>query len=181
MKTKLIVCLVGTALVIAGGRRALGKDDPEQVRQALERATISISEAVERALARIPDSKAVEASLETRRDNTTFEIEVVADGKHRIVEVDPTGGAIEKKGGESIEENQQDANEQVESAISRAPVTLVQAVKAALEQDPQAKACRVEPKKHAGKLVFSVELLAQRKLITVNVDAQSCQIVPRGE
>ncbi|HEY5312719.1 MAG TPA: PepSY domain-containing protein [Pirellulales bacterium] len=180
MKATLVTCLAAATLLIAGGRWALGSDDPEHVRKSLERATISLSAAVEQALAQIPDSKAVEASLETKHDNTTFEIEVVAHGKHRIVEVDPTGGAVEKKGGESIEENQQDASEQVETQISRAPVTLVQAVKAALEQEPHAKACRVEPKKHDGRLVFSVELLAQRKLVKVLVDATSCEIVPHG-
>lgn len=177
MRTTLLTCLVGAAIVVAGGRQAMA-DNPRQMQKDLDRATISLGDAVRLALEQVPDSKAVEASFETENGNTTYEIEVVAGGKHRIVEVNPIAGAVEKIGGESIEENQQDARERDETAISHAPVTLAQAIKVALEHHADAKACRVEPKRHEGKLSFSVELLSHETLTKVHVDATTGHIMP---
>jgi uncharacterized membrane protein YkoI len=183
MKSTIFTCLAAAVLVCWGGVRAFGgpnESDRKRALEGLDRAKINLADAVHRALTRIPDGKAVEASLEGKQDDITYEIEIVSGGKHRIVEVDPISGAIDETGGEKIEENKEDASEHVETMISKAPVTLVQAVETALRQHQQAKVYRVEPEKEQGKLVFSISLLSDGKFMTVDVDANSREIVHHG-
>ena len=143
-------------------------------KKAVVKAKITLREAVEIALKKIPNGKAVEAELETEDDGIEYEVEIIAEGKHMKVEIDPTTGAVKEVEAEKDEEGD---DEKAEEAAAKAPITLLQAIDAAQKSVPGGKAFEAKAEMEDGKLIFEVEFVVGDKIMEVEVDATTGKVL----
>jgi len=175
-------CIAGSeSSGIAAWRRGMGRESKEDeakehadAKKAVVKAKITLREAVEIALKKVPGGKAVEAELETEDDGIEYEVEVIVGGKHMEIEIDPTTGAVKEAKEEKAEEGE---DEKAEEAAAKAPITLLQAIDAAQKSVPGGKAFEAEAEMENGKLIFEVEFVAGDKIMEVEVDATSGEVL----
>lgn len=164
-----------------------GEDEQQEFERAkagLERAKLTLAEAVEAALKKVPDGKAVEAEIETDAAGPAFEVEVVSGMKHLEVKVDAGSGEIleveeeveeeeEARKGEKSPDDEQLENE----AAASAKLSLLQAIAAAVKEAPTGKPFEAGFHRHDGLLAVEVELLDGSLIKEVHVDAMTGSIL----
>ncbi|HVC99095.1 MAG TPA: PepSY domain-containing protein [Pirellulales bacterium] len=154
-------------------------------RANLPKAKITLAEAVEIAMKKVPDGKAVEAELEMKADHLQFVVEIVTGKRHHEVEIDAVSGKVTKteiedqeklEAGETAEEHEE--NEALETeAAATAKFTLLKAIHAALKDVKGSKAFEANFEREEGKLVISVELLAADEISEAEFDAMTGKLI----
>jgi uncharacterized membrane protein YkoI len=132
------------------------------------------------AITKVPGSKAVEAFLVMDADDFNYQVEVISNGKHKIVVIDAVSSQVKKVSDESVEENPEGEtarHEVTESEAATADVQLGQAIDAALSRFPGSKAFEAEPTKHGEKLNFEVQVIEGNKVQKVTVSSATGAIV----
>lgn len=181
-----VAATVALACSLAAAARA-GEGEQQEFERAkagLERAKLTLAEAVEAALKKVPDGKAVEAEIETDATGAAFEVEVVSGTKHLDVKVDAVSGEIleveeeveeeeEARKGEKTPDDEQLENE----AAASAKLSLLQAIAAAVKQAPGGKPFEANFHRHDGLLAVEVELLDGKLIKEVHVDAMTGSIL----
>lgn len=181
-----VAATVALACSLAAAARA-GEDEQQEFERAkagLERARLTLAEAVEAALKRVPDGKAVEAEIETDATGAAFEVEVVSGTKHLDVKVDAVSGEIleveeeveeeeEARKGEKTPDDEQLENE----AAASAKLSLLQAIAAAVKEAPSGKPFEASFHRHDGLLDVEVDLLDGKLIKEFHVDAMTGSIL----
>ncbi len=154
-------------------------------RANLPKAKITLAEAVEIAMKKVPDGKAVEAGLEMKADHLEFLVEIVTGKRHNEVEIDAVSGKViqveiedQKKleDGETAEEHAE--NEALETeAAATAKFTLLKAIHAALKDVKGGKAFEANFEREKGNLVVSVDVLAADEISEAEFDAMTGKLI----
>ena len=146
----------------------------------MAKAKLTLAEAVDAALKKVPKGKAVEAGLEHGDDGTVFLIEVVSGKKHLEVEIDSaTGEALDvEEENEATEEAEKGADEpddeELENeAAATSKTSLADAIRTATKEVKKGKAFNAEFQREQGKLVIEIELLDGDDVKVVNIDAKT--------
>ncbi|HUY92577.1 MAG TPA: PepSY domain-containing protein [Pirellulales bacterium] len=173
---------VALACSLAAVTRA-GEDKQQEFERAkagLEKAKLTLAEAVEAASKKVPDGKAVEAEIETEAGGAAFEVEVVSGTKHLEVKVDADNGDIlgveeeveeeeEARKGEKKPDDEQLENE----AAATSKISLLHAIRTASKEVEGGKPFEASFARHNGLLAIEVELLDGSEIKEVFVDAQT--------
>ena len=176
------IAAVGLAGLLAASA-ALG-DDKEDARfragakKGLASATITLKEAVQLALRKIPNSREVEAELEVDGDDIDYYVEVIAGGKHQVVEIDAVAGEVEAIEDEADEEEDY---KKIEEEAQRAKVTLLRAIDIAAARIEHGKMFEAAPDKVDGHLIYYFQLLQRDKFFEVSVDAATGKVLAAEE
>lgn len=182
MKRKAVLFVILVCGILAAAASAKDKDDEARehatAKNGLAKAKITLSDAVQAALKKVPGGKAVQAEMEIERDKVEFAVEVIApNGKHMETEVDAitgvAGAVREEKQGDDDDED----DEKAEEAAAKASVTLLQAVAEAQKRVPDGKPFEASSEMENGKLVFSVEFLSGDKILEAQVDPATGKVI----
>jgi len=150
-------------------------DELAEVKAGLAKAKVTLAQAVQAALKKVPGGKAVQAALEVDDDEAQFSVEIIAaDGKHTAVEVDAIEGTAE-----DVEEETDEAGDDAaaEVAAAKANTPLLQAVEAAQKRVPGGKPFEASAEMEDGQLVFAVEFLSGDKIMNVEVDPATGKVL----
>jgi uncharacterized membrane protein YkoI len=187
MRKFLFTVAAFAAPLMAGSAWAAGDEGKEhaQARANLPKAKITLAEAVEIAMKKVPDGKAVEAVLQMHDNRLQFEVEIVTGKRHQEVEIDAMTGKVLQ-----VEDEQQEKREEAESAeehketealeteaAATAKFTLLKAIHAALKDVKGSQAFEANFEREKGKLVISVELLAGDQIEEAEFDAMTGKLV----
>jgi uncharacterized membrane protein YkoI len=146
----------------------------------LAKAKLTLADAVDAALKKVPKGKAVEAGLEHGEDGTVFLIEVISGKKHLEVKIDSaTGEALDvEEENEAAEEaekgtDEPDDEELENEAAATSKTLLADAIRTAAKEVKKGKAFDAEFRREQGKLVIEIELLDGDDVKVVNIDAKT--------
>jgi uncharacterized membrane protein YkoI len=145
-----------------------------KVKANLGKATVSLSDALQSALAKVAGGQAVEAGFEVEGDRLEFYIEVIAGGKHQDVSIDAKTGKIVAV--EDTEKEEAD-EKKIEESAAKAKITMRQAVEIAQKQVPRGKPYEAIPDMDGDVLVYLVGLLTSDKFVAVEIDANSGKVL----
>lgn len=156
------------------------RQDQARAKAGLAKAKLTLAEAVDAALKKVPKGKAVEAGLERGQRGTVFVVEVVSGQEHLEVEIDAaTGEALDvEEENESSEEakkgtDEPDDEELENEAAATSKTSLADAIRTASKEVKKGKAFDAEFRREQGKLVIEVELLDGDDVKVVNIDAKT--------
>lgn len=176
-----LAAVITTALAFA----AVASDDQDRqdyarAKAGLAKAKLTLADAVDAALKKVPKGKAVEAGLEHGEDGTVFVIEVVSGAKHLEVEIDSATGevlGVEEENEEAEERakgtDEPDDEELENEAALTSKTSLADAIRTAAKEVKKGKAFDAEFQREQGKLVVEVELLDGDHVKVVNIDAKT--------
>lgn len=156
------------------------RQERERAKAGLERARLTLAQAIEAALQKVPGGKAVEAEIESEAGATAFEVELVSGTKHLEVKVNADNGEIlgvreeveeeeEARKGEREPDDEQLENE----AAATAKISLLHAVHTAVKEVAGGKPFEAGFVRHDGLLAIEIELLDGSEIKDVFVDAQT--------
>jgi uncharacterized membrane protein YkoI len=178
--------LVTAALCACPAATWAGEDEDRQIAEAqiaLGEAQLTMQEAIETALLELPDGKAVEAELDLAADGAEFEVEIISGGKHMEVALDASDGRVKEV--EEVDDEDQEERQceeaMAEAGAAGAKITLGQAVAAAVEKVSGGKAFEAEAERDGDKLVFEIELLSGDRLMEVQVDAVTGEVLETSQ
>jgi uncharacterized membrane protein YkoI len=188
MKYRHLAVAGAVALVCSFAALSRAAEDEQQeyarARAGLAKAKLTLEQAVEAAVKKVPHGKAVEAAIENEKQGTVFEVEVISGKKHMEVQVDAATGEIlgveeedEEKEEAAKGEDEPDDEELENEAAANSKTTLVQAIRAASKEVASGKAFDASFLRHEGKLAIEVELLDGSKVKVVHVDAQTGKLL----
>ena len=187
MRNSSLVIAAFVAPLLAAFAWAAGDEAKENahVRANLPKAKITLAEAVEIAMKKVPDGKAVEAELEMKADHLEFLVEIVTGKRHHEVEIDAVSGKVikveiedQKKLEADETAGEHEANEALETeAAATAKFTLLKAIHAALKDVKGGKAFEANFEREKGKLVVSVEVLAADEISETEFDAMTGKLI----
>ncbi|HVX14948.1 MAG TPA: PepSY domain-containing protein [Pirellulales bacterium] len=150
----------------------------------LAKAKLSLAEAVDAALKKVPRGKAVEANLEHGTKATVFLIEVVSREKHLDVEIDSATGEVlgveeEQEGTEEAKKgtDEPDDEELENEAAERSKTSLAEAIRTAGKELQKGKPFAAAFERKEGKLVVKVELLNGDDVSVIDVDAETGKLL----
>lgn len=147
------------------------------VHKHLGHAKVSLGDAVKTALSKL-HGKAVEAYFEVEGKALLYEVEVIAGGKHQVMVVDADSG---HSMGTFKLDKQDKIERDMKEEISKAKVSIAEAIDTALKKHPSAKAFDVHPDKEKDRTVIEVELLDGKKMLEVFIDAASGAVLAEKE
>jgi uncharacterized membrane protein YkoI len=157
MKTMLVL----TSAILAAGWTT--KDDGEDPAALLNKAGISLSEAVQKAIAIAGEGTVVGAELEDEDGKVIFSVEVARGDK--ILEVN-----LDAKTGEKVNV---ETEKEDKSAVAKAlKIGVAQAIETALQKKP-GLAFAAEAEVEDGKPEVEVQILSEGKVWKVEVDGTS--------
>jgi uncharacterized membrane protein YkoI len=162
----------------------LDRQDYARAKAGLAKAKLTLADAVDAALKKVPKGKAVEAGLEHGEDETVFVIEVVSGAKHLEVEIDSATGevlGVEEENEETEERakgsDEPDDEELENEAASSSKTSLADAIRTATKEVKKGKAFDAEFQREQGKLVVEVELLDGDQIKVVQIDAKTGKLL----
>lgn len=183
-------CLALAAIILTSCSFAVAesdtdtRDDHARAQAGLAKAKLSLAEAVDAALKKVPKGKAVEAGLERGDRGAVFVIEVVSGQKHLEVEIDAaTGEALDvEEEDEQSEETKKGTDEPDDEdleneAAATSKTSLADAIRTASKEVKKAKAFDAEFRREQGKLLIEVELLDGEDVKVINIDAQTGKVL----
>src|SRR6185437_584186 len=98
MKYRHLAVAGAVALVCSFAALSRAAEDEQQeyarAKAGLAKAKLTLEQAVEAAVTKVPHGKAVEAATETEQQGTVFEVAVISGKKHMEVQVDAATGEI---------------------------------------------------------------------------------------
>jgi uncharacterized membrane protein YkoI len=182
MKRRAVLFVALACGVLVAAARAKDKDDEASehaaAKKGLAKAKITLSEAVQAALKKVPGGKAVQAEMEVEGDKVEFAVEVIApNGKHMETEVNAVTGVVGDVTEEKKVADDDEDDEKAEDAAAKASVTLLQAMAAAQKRVPDGKPFEASSEMENGKLVFSVEFLSGDKIFEAQVDPVTGKVI----
>lgn len=183
MKYRYLALVTVMATTFSLAAAASGDDARQEYARAkagLAKAKLTLVEAVEAALKKVPKGKAVEAGLEHGEDQTVFVIEVVSGKKHLEVEIDSATGEVlgveeeheEAEEGKKGTDEPDDEGVENEAAAS-SKTSLADAIRTASKEVKKGKAFDAEFRRDQGKLIVEVQLLDGEDVRVVNIDAKT--------
>lgn len=177
------VILANYSFVIAAASADV-RQDQSRAKAGLAKAKLSLAEAVDAALKKVPKGKAVEAGFDRREQGAVYVVEVVSGQKHLEVEIDAATGealGVEEENETSEEatkgSDEPDDEELENEAASSSKTSLADAIRTASKEVKKGKAFDAEFRREQGKLVIEVELLDGEDVKVVNIDAKTGKIV----
>jgi uncharacterized membrane protein YkoI len=154
--------------------------DYARAKAGLAKAKLTLADAVDAAVKKVPKGKAVEAGLEHGKDATVFVIEVVSGAKHLEVEIDAATGEVlgveeenEETEAAAKGTDEPDDEELENEAASTSKTPLADAIRTATKEVKEGKAFDAEFEREQGKLVVEVELLDGDHVKVVHIDAKT--------
>jgi uncharacterized membrane protein YkoI len=149
----------------------------ENARKHFSKAKLTLEQAIELALKKYPDGRAIEAGFDVEEDDYDFYVEVASGGRHHEVEIDAITGKIEDDKEEAEAESKKEDNE---NAAAKSKFTLIQAIKAAQAAVP-GKAFEVESQLKDGQLAFVVGVLSGEDIHDVWIDAATGKVLAKKD
>ena len=179
-----IIGLLGVALLISLATVSVAKEkknaanERDNAKHGLDMAKISLVDAIQPALRKVPGGKAVQADLKNENGQPGFEIEIVdTKGKHLELNVDAMNGMV----GQAVEEKTTSEtnadDESAEDTAAKAKVTLVRAIETAQKRVPGGKPFAACSQMENGNVVFSINFLVGNKIMNAQVDCQKGDVI----
>jgi uncharacterized membrane protein YkoI len=175
-----IVALMCLCFAGVGWANADDKKDDEQkehatARAVLGKATIDLGKAIETAQGKVPAGKPVYATAKQEHGKLLFEVFLLVGDSVTEVEVDAVTGDVVK-----VEEDEGDEVENLADAkkvLASSKITFAQAIGIALGKVAGGKPFECELELEDGKFIVEVELLAGAKVMEVEIDAMTGQVL----
>lgn len=178
MRTLRRLMLLAAALTLAG---RCGADDAEakeqtKARAAMDKAKITLVQAIDLAHKESPGGKPLEAELVVRDELPVFNVLLANERSFKELRIDAVAGTITTtRDIEAADEIKELADKRKASAAAR--ITLVQAVETAMKAHAGTVARSAEFDVRNGKPRFEIGLLTSEKLVKIEIDAVTGKVV----
>jgi uncharacterized membrane protein YkoI len=151
------------------------KKEHETARSVLSKAKVDLSTAIETAQKKIPTGKPLFAITEVEHGTMQFDVYLLVGDSATEVEVDVVTGEVGKV--EEGEDKEVEHLPEAKKGVSESKVTFAQAIALATSKVPGGKPFEIEYEMEDGKLVIEIELLADDKIMEVEIDAMTGNVV----
>lgn len=168
-RTRIGFLMLGCVLGVEGGRASAQPSAPE-VDGALDRAPISLVEAIDKALAKDERTRFVAAELETG-DPPAYRVQLLLADTLRTVLVDARDGRLRKPDHGELEKVEPKRLTELHRALDQARVTPQRAIQTAGRATRNGRAYRIELQAAAARALYDVYVLTGSDLSVVEIDA----------
>ena len=172
-----LICagLAGIAWADADDEADDEKAEHDTARAVLDKAKIDLVKAIETAQAKIARGKPIYASTAQGSKSLRFDVFMLVNDSVTEVKIDAVSGKIKET--EENEDDEVDDLDDAKKVLAAAKITFAQAIATAKDKVERGKPFEIETELEDGKSIIEVELLAGDKVMIVEIDAVTGEVL----
>jgi len=172
-----LICACLSGVVAAADDEAMDdeKSEHETAKAVLTGAKIDLVKAIETAQGKIAGGKPIYATTSKGKKSLRFDVFLLVGGSVTEVRIDAASGKVKK-----VEENEDKDIENLEDAkkvLAASKITFATAIATAKSKVEGGKPFAIGTELEDGKSIIEVELLAGEKVMTVEIDAVTGEVI----